>query len=255
MEICVATKTTSQKQPIKICVATTTMDYAPPATYTGGLQAQAQAQPNIIDRVVNALLMASKANNWSNTVTTRALQGLAGYVCGNNDIESAMAVIEKLPKKEQKKIAQKIEIALGYFDHIEMKNGKQIVYKHNTPLFSIDKTGCVTCNWEALTGNRKDRTPAYSALCGNRKKLDPNYTVKALPINDKANTHLESLKNLVQKIARDKNNWLNDSNAVKLAQIIEQISETFIGFDIECLSDQDLNAMRSTANKHGRAID
>lgn len=216
------------------------------ATY----EKQETPEQQAINNAVKTLLMAAKANAWSNNIAARALNGLAGYVCGNNDIYPALAVLRKLPEKYVKKYAALLEIALGHFHKAEEKDGKITIYQALDPLFSVTKKG-IFCTMEELTqGTKRERLAAVAKLCANRFKLPKDLTtIKVKPYpreKDIASDTLALVNKALASAARQWGNWQNSPDATKLRRLLELIGQEAI------LSSKDNAVTAQTAGIGGR---
>lgn len=201
--------------------------------------------------ITQVLIIACKAQDWSMATSDKALRGLAGYVCGNNDIESAIRVLDKLPEKYAKQIASRLEIYLGYYAKIEYQGNACTIFKHDKSLFKRTKTAGITCTMDALTqGTKKEKIAAYKELCQKRQTLPRDMTsakIKSLPVvEDKAAKHVASIEKAIKTAIMAHADWAASPSAMDLYRLLDKIGWQDI------LSSKDKATMAATAGFGGR---
>lgn len=204
-----------------------------------------------LNRILMTLVMAAKANEWANQITGKAIRGLAGHVCGNHDINAAIAVLDKLPVSDAKKVARRLEIALGNFQQVtRAQNGKVNIIEAEFPLLTYDRKTGWSCQYDALlSSDKKEKNFAYDMLCRNRARLPKDWfeclKIEAVQTKEEiADTELAKIDKLVKSIRNKQSQWTNNKNAYKLRRLLELL-------DNEILSSEDAKIFSTTSNFHG----
>lgn len=216
-------------------------------------------QQSMVDAIVAdtlAVLIRCEADiEAAKNLASKAINGLAGFVCSRQGIAAAIEVLEKMPEKAAKKYAALLEIACGYFHSKEEKEGKFIVFKNDTPLFKFSKKSGVICTIESLlTGSKKQRHTAYQKLCKNRLKLPEDLTqvtIKAIPRENDADSICKSFKALATKAQNSWNNWQDTENAALLQRILDFLAMEKV-FERKTTGAKDRAVTAATTGKGGR---
>lgn len=216
-------------------------------------------QQNMVDAIVAdtlAVLIRCEADiEAAKNLASKAINGLAGFVCSRQGIAAAIQVLEKMPEKAAKKYAALLEIACGYFQHKVEKDGKIIVYKHDTPLFKFSKKAGVICTEERLIiGTKKQRHAAYQALCKKRYKLPEDLSqivVKAMPKENDADSICKSFKALATRAQNAWADWQDTENAALVQRILDFLAMEKV-FERKTTNTKDKAVTAATSNKGGR---
>lgn len=209
-----------------------------------------QKENHPLDQIAKMLIMASMANQWSSQITAKAIKGLAGYVCGNHDIKAAIAILDKLPVADAKKVARRLEIALGNFQGIyRNQQGKVVITEGAMPILVYDRKSGWVCQYEGLLSpDKKIRNYHYDLLCSNRARLpidwQQNLKLEQLQVQSEADKQIERVEKMVKSIRNCRSKWINDANAWKLRRLLELL-------DDEILSSEDAKVFSTTSNFHG----
>lgn len=180
----------------------------------------------LMENELRLLASAFRKEVGAQALTIRAINGISGTICGNNNMEAALYVLDKLPIKQARKVAGLLEISLGHYKAKEEKEGKIYIIKEDEPLFLYDRKSGWTCSQQdkLINAPRKERAKAYKALCAKHFKLPKNIDdlkiVNEAP-EDYGKVLLEQHKAFIAKAAKNYGKWEKSSVNLELRTIIE----------------------------------
>lgn len=181
-----------------------------------------------------------------------ALEGLAGYICGNRSLQSGVVFLEKLPAKARVKARDMLEIYLGWHGG---KDSSGKFTRKTTRLLSIEK-GVVFVNADAATElnapTKKERAIAWQALCGNRPQKGENVKIGNPIENDPAKAEIDKLKKLVKGIASRERKRSASASSVKLGLLIDALCQCGLDLEEPILSSEDRKVFATSANFTGK---
>lgn len=214
-------------------------------------EARERARRESLDAIIEQLVKASALENEAMELTWRAIIGLAGHICGNNDIKAAIEVLDRLPEKTRSRVASKLEIALGWFDHCAVDKDSITITRRQNRLFKISKkSGASVERTEFFAETKAVRNAAYADLCAKRKKLPLGWQNTARivdpPAADASIELYGKLDTLLKRIDKCQEKWLGGSKATELRDILTRLDR------LTNQSPKDTRAATTTAGIGGR---
>lgn len=181
-----------------------------------------------------------------------ALEGLAGYICGNRSLQSGVAFLEKIPAKSRAKARDILEIFLGWHSG---KDAAGKFTRKTTHLFATEK-GVVFINAEAArelnAPTKRERAIAWQELCSNRPQRGEDVKITdAAPI-DPAKAEIEKLRKLAKGIASRERKRGASASSVKLGLLIDALCQCGLDLEEPILSSEDRRVFATSASFTGK---